>query len=350
MSTPVTDRAADLVPVPRARHHWMDLVRGTAIVLVVLLHLEILQGIWDGDTPSALVVLAQAATPFRMPMLLFVSGMLLPRSLRKPPGRFLEGKARNLLWPWLVWSLVLGATQLFESSAEPLWWINGMYTWFLMALLSYYVVGLLLKRVPPGWVAIASIVVWTAAPLFGVSPDLYGLRPDKFVYYAVFFFAGAALGRTLLARKVPLAVAVPGIVVAMIWAVLAVRADGEPQIPVLDQVVVVIGILGAIGVAQRLPRVAPVRALEWMGRSSIVMYVVHLPVLEILTRYLPLPDGLPGALILGTVTLAACIGAVHLRPRTPWLYVFPDLRRRRTAADGGAARGTALRRPDPVSP
>lgn len=324
MFTSVAESSAPAASAPKVRHHWMDLLRGIAVVMVIVLHLEILQQIWDGETPSALVAISAAAGPFRMPMLMFVSGMMLPRSLNKPAGRYLDGKARSLLWPWAVWSVILAATQTFESSADPLWWVNGMYTWFLMALFVYYVAALVGRRVPKGWFVIASIVAWTALPFLGAIPDYDGPRPDRFVFYAAFFFAGAALSKVLLAGRVPWALTVPAIAVVIAWAGYAVHLGHDPRLPVISQLAVIIGVIGAIGVAQRLPRLAPVRALEWMGRSSIVMYVVHLPVLEILTRYLPLPDGLPGALILGGTTLGVCVLAVHLRPRMPWLYAFPE--------------------------
>ena len=85
----------------------MDLLRGTAILLVIAHHLRLVQQIWDGGTPWAMVELSEALAPFRMPALLFASGLLLARSLRRPPGRFLAGKLRGLLWPWLLWSAVM---------------------------------------------------------------------------------------------------------------------------------------------------------------------------------------------------------------------------------------------------
>ena len=236
----------------------MDLLRGTAILLVIAHHLRLVQQIWDGSTPWAMVELSEALAPFRMPALLFASGLLLARSLRRPPGRFLAGKLRGLLWPWLLWSAVMLPILGWGHADEPLWWLNGMYTWFLAALFCYYVIGLVTRRIHPGWVALASVVAWTALPLLGTAHDMVGPRPDKFVFYAVFFFAGAAL-RPLLARQsVPWAVTVPALAVAAAWALHAARIDAEPRVPVLTQVVVLLAVVGGGGRPPTSP--APARA------------------------------------------------------------------------------------------
>ena len=307
----------------------MDLLRGGAILLVIAHHLRLVQQAWDGSTPHALVVLSEATAPFRMPVLLFASGLLLARSLQKPTGRYLAGKARALLWPWLLWSAVMLPILGWEHGRAPLWWLNGMYTWFLAALLLYYVAGLLTRWIPPGWLALASLAGWTAMPLLGIEHDVDGPRPDKFLYYAVYFFAGAALRRTLSARTVPLPVVLAALVIAAAWAGYAAHLDIEPRIPVIAQLVALIGVLAAIGVAQRLPRVLPVRGIEWLGRSSIVPYLLHLPVIELLCRHSDLPPGPVSFALYFLVTLGVCIIGILLRPMTSFLYTFPARRRTR---------------------
>ncbi|GAA1489148.1 hypothetical protein GCM10009626_18940 [Brachybacterium sacelli] len=304
----------------------MDLLRGMAILLVILHHVSLVQQIWDGGTPHAGVVLSEAAKPFRMPALLFASGMLLPRSLRRPGPRFLSGKARGLLWPWLLWSAIMLPIMGWEFGRDPLWWINGMYTWFLLALFLYYVLGLLTRSIPPGWVALACLVAWTVMQMLGSALEDPAYRPDKFVYFAVFFFAGAALRRVVLARTMPIALLAPGVLLALGWAAYAARIDRAPEPPVLSHLVVLISVLVAIGLAQRVPRLRIVRALEWLGRHSIVLYVVHLPVIELLARHLDLPPGRASFALYALVTFGVCVLAVLLRPITGFLYTFPALR------------------------
>lgn len=308
----------------------MDLLRGGAILLVIAHHLRLLQEIWDGAAPWAMVELSEGLAPFRMPALLFASGLLLARSLRKPAGQFLRGKVRGLLWPWLLWSAVMLPILGWGNAAHPLWWMNGMYTWFLIALFLYYLAGLLTRSIHPGWLALASIVGWAAMPLVGLEPDMTGPRPDKFVYYAVFFFGGAALHRLLAERRIPWTVLAPALVVAAAWGLRAALQDHEAFTPVIAQVVVLIAVIAAVGVAQRVPRLRALRPLEWLGRNSIVPYLVHLPVLELLMRHLDLAPSAGSFVLCFAATLGVCTLAILLRPATGVLYALPSPRRRPT--------------------
>jgi peptidoglycan/LPS O-acetylase OafA/YrhL len=96
---------------------------------------------------------------------------------------------------------------------------------------------------------------------------------------------------------------------------------------VLTQLVVLAAVIGAVGVLQRLPRLRALRPVEWLGRNSVVPYLVHLPVIEILGRHVDLPAG-PGTFALYyLVTLGVCVLAVLLRPVTGFLYTFPARKR-----------------------
>lgn len=301
----------------------MDLLRGGAILLVIAHHLRLVQQIWDGAAPWAMVELSEALAPFRMPTLLFASGLLLARSLEKPTGRYLVGKARSLLWPWLLWSAIMLPILGWSHGADPLWWLNGMYTWFLMALFLYYVVGLLTRRIPPGWIALASVVAWTALPLLGIEHDVTGPRPDKFIYYAVYFFAGAALRRILATRSIPLVVLIPSLLLAAGWAARSALIDAEPSLPVVTQAVVLLAVLAAIGLAQRVPRLRVTRPVEWLGRNSVVAYLVHLPVIELLCRHLDVPPSPATFVLFYLVTMGICVLAILIRPTTGFLYAWP---------------------------
>lgn len=318
----------------------MDLLRGGAVLLVISHHLRLVQQVWDGATPWAMVELSEALAPFRMPALLFASGLLLERSLRRSSGDFLRGKVRGLLWPWLLWSALMLPILGWGNAFHPLWWMNGMYTWFLMALFLYYLVGLLTRRIWPGWVALASIVAWTVLPLLGAEHEMTGPRPDKFVYYAVFFFAGAALRRVLAERALPWTVLVPALLVAAGWGLHAARIDAEPAIPVLQQLVVLSAVIAAVGIVQRLPRLRALRPVEWLGRHTVVAYLVHLPVIELLCRHTHLAPSAWTYALYFTLTLGVCVLAVLLRPATGFLYAFPA-RPRAAPTEAHTARASA---------
>src|SRR5699024_8776673 len=163
-----------------------------------------------------------------------------------------------------------------------------------------------------------------------------------------FFFAGAALRRIVLARAVPLRVLAPGLLLALGWAALAVRIDRAPEVPILSQLVVLAAVLAGVALAQRLPRIRVVRVLEWLGRHSIVLYLVHLPVIELLARHVELAPSRATCALYLLVTLGICVLAVLLRPITGFLYVTPSRSVRRVvppaAEDPPSVSGALARR------
>src|SRR6478735_4086004 len=101
------------------RLHWMDLLRGCAVLLVIAFHASTYPIEFGMEVPDVLVTINVALTPFRLPTLLVLSGMLLPRALEKPLGRYYAGKARNILWPYLVWTVLEGLVVGASLLADP---------------------------------------------------------------------------------------------------------------------------------------------------------------------------------------------------------------------------------------
>lgn len=104
---------------PLERMSWIDVLRGLA-VLAVVLHHAALQVTHGRDTNLGWIsTLDDAVTPFRMPILMFLSGLLLPLSLAKPWVVYLRGKLRKIAWPYLLWSFLhLGVLVAASSLRE----------------------------------------------------------------------------------------------------------------------------------------------------------------------------------------------------------------------------------------
>ncbi len=87
----------------------MDLLRGGAIVLVLALHATLMVE-WHHVEPwPALAWINLAFTPYRMPMLMLLSGLMLDRSMRKGWARHYQGKLDRMVWPPLVWAVITHA-------------------------------------------------------------------------------------------------------------------------------------------------------------------------------------------------------------------------------------------------
>ena len=100
-------------PILRTRVHWVDNLRTVTIFFVVLYHIGGVYesaGLWGWfwivDDPTTMVwvgIMGIVFDIFAMPTLFFVSGYLIVASLKnKPTGKFVIGKFKRLIIPWLV--------------------------------------------------------------------------------------------------------------------------------------------------------------------------------------------------------------------------------------------------------
>lgn len=312
----------------------MDLLRGSAVVLVVLLHAGLTV---DGQTGW----FDNALRPYRMPMLMFLSGLLLERSLAKGAGPYVLGKVRGVVWPWLLWSTVMVVLLSEGFQADPVGFLAvGTHMWFLGALAMSYTLALVLRRVPTGLVAVG---MFLAADLLQYS---FGAL-TTYLWYGAFFFVGAALKPWLdrwLAASWGWPAALTGIALAgaALQAPRGLHIEFGPDQAALS----VIGILALIRLAAAVPRIAPVRLLEWIGKNSIVTYLAHSALLVPVGRVVAetgLASG-PATIVNFAIVLTLSILLTLARPHTEWLYRLPlpdfaalptpaDLLRRHTPAE-----------------
>lgn len=317
----------------RERMRWMDVLRGTAILLVVLSHATRLLA----DVVPTVVALAWLdvfLTPYRMPMLMFLSGMLLPVALAKPLPTYYVGKVRRLLWPYVVWVLVLALVGAAPGPLlDPRTWYATSYLWYLFFLLCYFAVAPVVRRWPPALVAAASVaLVLASVPLDGAEDG----RVKLLLYLGGFFGLGhvAASAPRLLRR-----LTTPGtmtstavVLVGVAPGVVAVTTDLDLRGGVFA-VLSLVGVLATVVLAQVAVRVGGTRFVEWVGRGSIVFYTVHFPVLVLLAAWLEGTADRWGAvggtlLVLGAALLSLGVGAAAAAARyrlapVDWLFVMP---------------------------
>lgn len=321
----------------RKRAIWMDVVRGLAIIAVIYGHVENVAKIeavferedWMVTTNMTLVLL-------RMPMLMFLSGMLVPRSIAKGWKMFLPGKFTKLAWPYAVWIAIFFTVVWIRGGAElsqiPMEIINPENPnmtplWYLRNLFFYYLIAQALT-----WLRLP---LWSGAALgFGIcvyqvidNPQI-DTTPLRWGYLMTFFFLGCLTMQHLdkisrFCRKpvVTLLLAVAFVIPVYIYLQGIAPVRYRPEF-----------IWGPIAFICLILAFAPLlkssrytKPLQFIGRYSLYYYVMHYPIflvyawwiaphVEIGTAHYPVMMAI--GLIIPTLTVYACQKVPALR----WIF------------------------------
>lgn len=264
---------------PRPRMYWMDALRGLAVLLVVLQHSTSYPAQRGTNLEFYVVdVSADVLSPYRMPLLLLLSGMLLGPSVRKSLFAYFDGKIRKILWPLVLWALITGWSQgVLHDVVNLSFWLAGpLHMWYLGVLLFCYAVGPVTRWISP-WVVAGGFLAF----LFLFDPDDFFWR--RLLYYAIYFFLGAAIWPHItrlqrLGPWFPITMGIIGILVSI--GSLARIVDVRPQMNLIWIFAPLAGMAAIVWLGPKLPRM---RWLEFAGRRSIVLYVAHFPIMVWIT-------------------------------------------------------------------
>lgn len=267
---------------------WMDALRGSMILLVIVFHAASRVQRYDPDALEYVGYFNLFWEPFRMPVLVLLSGMLLSRSLSKPRGQYLIGKVRQLLWPYCVWSVVF-IVLLYGTGAganpEPLWVqllgiVSGTatYLWFLSFLFVYYVLSLVVgSRVREVLIPMALLA---AVPLLWLDG---GYQWRKFLFLLAFFWLGDLITRRDMLRLPFLtnsAVVVASGVIAVGTGLVAAVGPATRYSP-LTAAGVVAGVTCLVVAARSLSGTRVESILATVGRNTIVYYTSHYVIIAV---------------------------------------------------------------------
>ncbi|MFF0876232.1 pyridoxal-phosphate dependent enzyme [Micromonospora aurantiaca (nom. illeg.)] len=346
-------RAEGNVP-PDGRVLWADVAKGACIVLVVLWHVVVkdyLRVDWRVGlpVPGAWGLLGEQLLPLRMPLFFALSGIFAANAVARPwrvAGR--PRIARNL-YLYAIWLLIHTAllasapdfpTDRATDSGELLaqLTVTPSNLWYLYALALYFAIAKALRRIHP------AVLLTAAGALSAVAAtgllDSPGNRGQVY-QNLVFFLAGVHL-RPYLTRWADGANTrrLVGTGFAYAIGLSAMALAGAQSRPGVYLLVSVIAVAFGLTAAARLARhrlAGP--ALARLGRRTLGVYVIHMPVLALLDRLLAAPvAGLPGparALLVTVypVLLTALVLALSLAAHrcltalgAHWLF---DLPRRR---------------------
>ncbi len=193
------------------RHTWIDYARGIAIILVLYRH--VFEGIKNSGISIEQYLPIEHANilffSFRMPLFFIVSGIFVVGSLQKRGfKKFLETKARLILYPYFLWAILQITLQIILSdyvNANRGWhsYLELLYAprtidqfWYLYALFNVsiiYVAGIYFLKIKTVYnVMIGLIFFYISIWAFQSKVNL-GFVGDILHYY-LFFAIGDAAG------------------------------------------------------------------------------------------------------------------------------------------------------------
>ncbi|MEO3872128.1 acyltransferase family protein [Nonomuraea sp. B12E4] len=337
-----------------SRLGWADTAKGVCILLVVLWHVVVkhyLQIDWRLDVPITGFwgMLGNALLTLRMPLFFTISGMFATGAFQRPWRVVARSRVAKFLYLYVLWvcihTALLALVPGFDTASagsvgefvEQLT-ISPPNLWYLYALALYFTVAKALRRVPRP-VMLAAALILSAVVAAGYVP--IEANRGSLLQNLLFFLAGLyfrpyfeRLADTTGRRRAVL------ITVAYGAAALALMVTGAQQFPGAWPAVCVIATLFGVSVGPLVAAVPGIGSgLAWLGRRTLPIYVIHMPVLALIHKVLVGPLSTVGALgqhafvflypaLLTALIVALCLLAENLlrKARATWLF---DLPRRR---------------------
>ncbi|MET7710484.1 acyltransferase [Micromonospora sp. NPDC005413] len=334
---------------------WADAAKGVCIILVVLWHVivkDYLQIDWHlgVPVPGLWGTLGEQFLPLRMPLFFTISGVFAANATQRPWRVVARSRIAGFLYLYVVWLLIhtailAAAPELPTDRATSALGLLEQLTitpsnlWYLYALALYFTIAKATRRMPRALVLVPAAVLSAvaAAGLLDTPGNRAGLYQNL-----VFFLAGLYLrpqihqwAATASRRRLVL---VSG---AYVLALAAMAVAGAQQLFGVWMVVSVVAVAFGITAAARLARWPAVSdPLSGLGRITLPIYVIHMPVLALLHRLLLVPiSGLDrpaqGLIVLGypivltglVTGLSLAIHSALLAVRARWLFALPGSRR-----------------------
>lgn len=337
----------------RARDASIDIVRGVAIILIVVGH--VLRGlanasVFPSDAPLFLTA-DRGVYMVHLALFAFAAGLMVPGSLSsRTPGKYLRRRLVEFAWIYIVWSLIQGLMQYAlagsvntERSLVSVFtlWKPTNQMWFIpwIALMSACAAIIQPWRTRGRTAATLVGAGTLSAAMWGVfGPFIFAQGLGLTIFYAVGACMGlagyaAVRGRLGLVAMLALAVASLAASIAIIVATVpsaptTSQVDRTVQSVILGLTAAWLAVIGIVAASILVESFVPLaRPLAYCGRQSMVIFLAHTMTLAA-TRILLLRlhiDSAPVHIVLGIV--GGVIGAIVLHWATrrflPWLWAAP---------------------------
>lgn len=323
---------------------WADLAKCVCIVLVVILHLEdhIAASGWSrhADIAHAWHTTNMFLRPIRLPMFFLVSGMLASQSILRPTTETTRRCLAKPMYLYFLWGTIFIVLIPMYPRSEPvslgilarmrLVLLMASPAWYMLALAGFSCVAVVTRGWDLRWLLLACAILSLCGSFVEAS---LGPHTHKLARCLIFFIAGVRLRDELLAytaAATPRLLAVSGL---FFLGAGAMSAAMDRYLLPVDVMAAAFSLQFAGLVATRCPRLR--EPSRWLGRRTLYVYLLHFPLLVVLSAALRL-NADPGLLdswlggmlypIAATlVIIPACLmlGEAMRRCGFAWMFDLP---------------------------
>ncbi|HMS58381.1 MAG TPA: acyltransferase [Tepidiformaceae bacterium] len=281
-----------------ARLWRLDVIRGAAIVFVVLMHAYFDPPGWAPDHQAYPARLAYFLGHTVVPLFFLISGFLFAREARHTTRDLARRKAATILVPALLWSLVAVGVRVHSlgldarQGAIDLVTLNaGGQFFYVFVLLILFGAALPVRHWPAMKLALLALAFAAAGLLrpLALERDWPATNLGAIAAYrdpllwGGYFLVGMAVAKrpVRLPRSLVPVAALAGATLIAAWFTQAHLTGAYPD-SYFSPFVYLFGWLLVLCAAPALPGPAGVpalalRPLEWLGRHSYAIFLAHMP-------------------------------------------------------------------------
>jgi uncharacterized membrane protein YcfT len=337
----------------------MDTAKGLCILLVVSWHViwkSYLHIDWGepGVLGAAWSVFGRSLLPMRMPLFFLISGMLATSAVTRKWRVVARDKVAGFGYLYLVWLLVHTAvlfflpipfdTEMARSAGDLIAQATILPTalWYLYGLALYFVIAKLVRKLPAPLVLAVAFALSTAS----AAGWIYSPANNASLYQNLFFFLAGLYLRPHVEEMARWSSwwQVVGTGLSFLVCLVILARFNAMDFPGVWPATSIVATLFAVLAMAKIARWRTLRRpLAALGRRTLPIYVMHLPLLAYVHWLLAgVVPGLPGPLrlvlavvepVLLTVALVAtCLAAHHglVKAGAGWLFAMPVRNRRTT--------------------
>ena len=262
----------------------LDIIRGVAIAMVIGLHGVVsISGRLENISPLFMCFF-NAITPFRMPVLMLLSGLFLWKSLSKGFYPFVLGKIYHILYPYIIWSFIMWLIMYIRSRVMSEEGYSLAYSlmvspiehlWFLHSLIIFFAISVIF------FIPYKSFFCILIALFMEFCSDEYlRFRIDLFVLIIIGGFLGGHIEvLTKLTFKSPVTIVCCGV-----FGILCFQKN-LPDL--FNEIILPLTIFPFLFSFSNIGFIVRVTGyIQWLGRKSLGFYLSHLPIQMLLVQCL----------------------------------------------------------------